>query len=237
MGYSPYIVAFAGLPGAGKTTISQILVEHMFRQGVFEPLIVSLGDVIKRYSANKRNYPFEWTQTQEGKARKVLLMPALPLLHRTKDAAQYAAEPTEVTIRELLQEDALEYRRVHGETGHVLPSVLRAAPRRLIFVDDVRTRAEIEALHRVSPGRVYMVKVYHWWLSAAAKGTPPPKSWEGSIEKELAGSEFDFLFNLQVAPRRGEDELHHAAYVIREKLMEVFLSAKSLPPTDSPYHT
>lgn len=237
MGYSPYIVAFAGLPGAGKTTISQILVERMFRQGVFEPLIVSLGDVIKRYSADKRNYPFEWTQTQEGKARRMLLMPALSTLHLMKDAAQYNVEPKEVTVREVLQEDALEYRRVQGETGHVRPSVLRAAPRRLIFVDDVRTRAEIEALHRMSPGRVYMVKVYHWWLSCAAKGTPPPKSWEGSIEKELAGSEFDFLFNLQVAPYRGEDELHRAAYMVSEKLMEVFLSAKSLPASDFPYHT
>lgn len=61
----PLLVALCGRPGSGKTEIQRFLASE-FNIEPFDD-----GDILRRYVSDLLGFPYEWTLTQEGKAREI----------------------------------------------------------------------------------------------------------------------------------------------------------------------
>lgn len=114
----PYVVAFAGKAGTGKTSMSRELASML------EAPVLSFGDVVRQEAAKKYGYPMEWTRTRK--------------LHVLKNG---------MTVRETLQECGAALRKVDSlYVVKSVRKVLEETHEPFVLIDDVRMPDELEMI-------------------------------------------------------------------------------------------
>jgi len=133
------IVLLSGYSQSGKSTVAQLLTE---RYGAIQ---FAFADELKVIVAKEYKFPFEWTQTQEGKQQEL---------------------PCGMRVRDVLIKRGQEIRAEQNDPGYfarlVAQRIKTLSEDALIVISDWRLPIELETLKEELPlpfGEIYTVRI------------------------------------------------------------------------------
>ena len=131
------IILLSGWSNSGKSTVAELLCER------YQANVYAFADELKKIVAEEFQFPFEWTQTQEGKQQLA---------------------PNGKTVRELLIQRGQEIRAEKNDLGffarQVAKEIHKAEQSGLHVVSDWRLPIELETLKQEFPDmRIVTVRI------------------------------------------------------------------------------
>lgn len=135
------IILLAGYAGSGKDTVGSLFVKRGFSQFAF-------AHEVKVHSSQLHGFPFELTQTQEGKDTLV----------KSRYDLRFAS------VRTFLIDDSAHMKIVHNNPAYWATKVAEAilkADCEAVVITDWRFKAEYEHLKQAFPGaNIMRIRVY-----------------------------------------------------------------------------
>lgn len=157
------ILLLSGWSNSGKSTVAEILSE---RHGA---KVFAFADALKKIVAEEFQFPFQWTQTQEGKQRLA---------------------PNGKTVRELLIQRGQEIRAEKNDLGFFARQVAKqilATENTLCAISDWRLEVEFETLKQELPtAEIHTIRIQREGQEASPVG-------DALTEHELDFFPFEYM--------------------------------------------
>jgi hypothetical protein len=126
-----FIILISGYSGSGKDTLADLFLPMGFKK-------YAMADSLKSFTSDRHGFPFNLTQSQEGKATLV----KSTLTHK------------EVTVRQLLIDDSLEMKLTSQDPAfwaRILAKKLREELPEYVIISDWRYKEELNHLKTIFP--------------------------------------------------------------------------------------